>query len=457
MVQREIDMRHGPIFQKIVAFGVPLILTGVLQLFYNAADIIVVGQFAGKEALAAVGSTSELIALIVHLFMGLSVGAGVVVSKGYGAGDRAAIGDAVHTSVAVAALSGFLLIFFGLFFSRPILTLMDSPADVIDGAALYLKIYFVGMPFNLVFNFGAAILRAVGDTRRPLYFLTAAGIVNVVLNLIFVIFLHMSVAGVALATIISQAVSAILVIRCLMHHDGTIRLSLKSLRIKRKVFWQIAKIGLPAGIQSALFSIANVLIQSTINTFGSDVIAGNSAAANLEGFVNCSMNAFTEAVMTFSSQNLGAKKYARMGKGLRTCVLCSFVVAFTLGNLVYLFRTPLLSLYNSDPNVIAMGSIRLFYFMPLYFLCGIMNVMAGHIRGMGYSVTPMLISLSGACFFRLGWLFTVFAAFPTLDVLYVSYPLTWALTVCAHLICYTVVRRRFPKEDASLPEPAETI
>lgn len=442
-------MCRGPIFGKIVRFSIPLILTGILQLFYNAADIVVVGQFAGKEALAAVGSTGSLTNLFVNLFMGLSIGTGVVVSRAYGAADRDGIRKAVHTSVTVSALMGLAIGVLGFFLARPALSLMDTPPDVIDGSVRYMRIFFLGMPFNMVYNFSAAILRAVGDTRRPLFFLSAAGIVNVLLNLVFVIVFHMSVAGVALATIIAQAISAFLVIRCLLHADNEIRLDPKQLRIHGKTLLEIIRIGLPAGLQSALFAISNVLIQSSVNSFGSNAVAAHSAVGNLEGFSYTAMNAVHQAIVTYVSQNIGAKQYHRMRKALWMCMLFVIALGGTLGGLTYIFRHTLIGIYNSDPGVLEMGNARS-WIVPLYFLCGMMEVASGQMRGMGYSITPMIISLTGACVFRIIWIYTIFAQYHTIEVLMLSYPISWILTTIAHYISYVIVRRKYPKEDMPL-------
>ena len=456
MAKYEIDMCRGPMFGKIILFSVPLILTGILQLLYNAADIVVVGQFAGKEALAAVGCTGSLTNLIVNLFMGLSIGTSVVVSKCYGARDLQGIQKAVHTSVTISAVAGVVLAFIGFSLARPLLTLMDTPPDVIDGSVLYMRIIFIGMPFNMVYNFGAAILRAVGDTRRPLYFLSFAGLVNVLLNLVFVIFFHMAVAGVALATITSQVISAFLVIRCLLHADNEIRLNPKRLKIHGRTLLEITRIGLPAGIQSALFAISNVLIQSSVNSFGSNGTAVHSAASNLEGFCYTSMNAIHQAIVTFVSQNLGAKQYKRMRRVMGICILIVVVMGGTMCNLIAFFRRPFLSIYNSDPGVLAMGDARLF-FMPLYFLCGVMEVSSGQMRGMGYSITPMIVTLTGACLLRVVWIFTIFAQVHTMEILMLSYPVSWVVTTIAHYICYLIVRRKLPKEDMPLPAASAAV
>jgi len=449
MAKYEIDMCRGSIFSKIALFSVPLILTGILQLLYNAADIIVVGQFAGKEALAAVGSTGSLTNLIVNLFMGLSIGTSVVVSRFYGARDHKSIREAVHTSITVSAIAGVILAVVGFSLSRPMLTLMDTPADVIDGSVRYMRIIFLGMPFNMVYNFGAAILRAVGDTRRPLYFLSIAGLANVGLNLIFVIVFHMAVAGVALATIISQAISACFVIRCLMHAESEIRLDLKNLKINGKILLEIARIGLPAGLQSSLFAISNVMIQSSVNSFGSDGTAAHSAVSNLEGFCYTSMNAVHQAIVTYVSQNMGAKQYKRMRKALAVCMLFVIVLGGAMCNLIYLFQRPLVSIYNGDSGVLEMAKARM-CFMPLYFLCGVMEVSSGQMRGMGYSILPMIVSLTGACVLRIIWILTLFASVHTMEILMLSYPVSWIATTAAHYISYLIARRKFPKEDMPL-------
>lgn len=443
----EMDMTTGPLLPKVLQFSLPLIMTGVLQLLYNAADVVVVGRYAGTQALAAVGSTSSLINLLVNVFMGLSVGASVVIARSYGAGDTAGVRDGVHTAISVAALSGLLVGVIGVCLSRPMLELMQSPDDVIDLAATYVRIYFIGMPFNLLYNFGAAILRATGDTRRPLVYLSFSGLINVLLNLVLVIIFHLSVVGVAVATVISQAISMVLVLVCLIRSEGVTRLEPAKLRIIPRVLGQIVRVGLPAGLQASLFSISNVLIQSSINTFGSLAVAGNAAASNLEGFVYTSMNAIYQADMTFASQNMGAKQYPRVRRTMWVCLGTVTVIGLALGALVYGFGGPLLSLYNSDAEVIAFGLMRMSIILPTYFLCGLMDTMVGQLRGLGYSIMPMIVSLTGACLLRIVWIMTVFAApqFHTLQVLYLSYPVSWAVTFLAHMGCYFVCVRKLPR------------
>lgn len=436
------DMCNGPLTGNILMFALPLMLTGILQLLYNAADIVVVGRYAGHVALAAVGSTGSLNNLIVNLFMGLSVGASVAVAQAFGAGKHKDVTDTVHTAIGISIVGGILMGIFGFFMAKPLLQLMDTPPDVIDSAALYMRIIFLGMPFNMVYNFGSAILRAVGDTRRPLYYLTVAGIINVLLNLFFVIVLGMTVDGVAWATIISQMISMVLIIMYLVRAESAIRLDLKKIRIHKPALKVIAKVGLPAGIQGSLFSVSNVLIQSSVNSFGATVMAGNAAASNIEGFVYTSMNAIYQSALTFSSQNLGAKKYHRIDKVMWNCLAIVTVIGLVLGVGAYLLGAPLLSIYNSDPEVISKGLIRLSLVCAPYFLCGIMDVMVGQLRGLGSSVMPMMVSLIGVCGLRVVWIYTVFAANPTLETLYISYPISWAVTGLIHLICYLAVRNK---------------
>lgn len=438
----EMDMCSGALLPKILLYSLPLMLSGILQLLFNAADVVVVGRFAGNDALAAVGSTSALINLLVNVFIGLSVGANVMVARFFGAGQKKELEEMVHTAILTSLVSGVILIFVGLGLSRPALTLMDTPENVIDQAVLYIRIYFVGMPAMMLYNFGSAILRAVGDTRRPLYFLLAAGVINVILNLIFVISLGMGVAGVALATIISQTISASLVLVCLMRTESDYRVSLKKLRIVRDKMLKMIQIGLPAGLQGALFSISNVLIQSSVNSFGSVAMAGNTAAQNLEGFVYTAMNSLHQTCISFTGQNYGARQYRRMGKILLICQGCVIAVGVIMGNGVYLTGDTLLKLYSPDAEVIAYGKLRLLYICTTYALCGMMDVMVGSLRGMGYSIMPMLVSLTGACLFRVVWIMTVFKAYHSLEVLYVSYPISWALTFAVHLLCFLIVYRR---------------
>lgn len=442
----EIDMCSGPLLSRILLFAVPLICSGVLQLVFNATDIIVVGRFVSSNAMAAVGSTSSLINLLVNFFIGISVGANVLVARFRGANDYDDAQETVQTALITAVIGGFVLIAAGMLLARPMLEWMATPEEVIDQAVLYMRVYFVGMPATMLYNFGAAILRAVGDTRRPLYFLTLAGIVNVAGDLLFVLVLDMGVAGVAAATVISQIISATLIVLCLMRQDGMCNVNLRRMKFHRDKFLRIMQVGLPAGLQSVIFNISNVLIQSSINSFGAIAVAGNTAASNIEGFVYTSMNALYQTSLSFTSQNLGAKQYYRIDKVLVRCLALVFVIGLVLGNGAHLLGQVLLGIYSGDPEVIAYGMMRLGVVSVTYCLCGMMDVVAGSVRGMGYSILPMLVSLAGACLFRIIWIFTVFQWQHTLFSLYISYPISWALTICAHLVCYFAVRRRvFPR------------
>ena len=438
----EIDMTEGPLLPGILAFSGPLILTGILQLLYNAADVIVVGNYAGHEALAAVSSTSSLINLLVNVFMGLSVGASVMIARHYGARDVIAMRKAEHTAMTMALYMGIGVGAFGFFMAKPLLQMMDSPPDVIDGAALYVRIYFLGMPANMLYNFGAAAMRAVGDTKRPMYYLMIAGLVNVLLNLLLVIVFHMDVAGVAIATVASQVISMALVLLCLFRTRGVTQLNLHECRIDGKSLKEIIRIGLPAGLQGSLFSISNVLIQSSVNSFGSLVVAGNGVASNIEGFVYTSMNAQYQADMTFASQNYGAGRPDRVKKTMLCCLSIVTVIGLAMGLAARAFGAQLMGLYNSEPEVISNGLIRMGIIMPTYFICGLMDVMVGQLRGIGYSVMPMIVSLTGACLLRIVWILTVFAQNHTLTILYLSYPVSWSVTFVFHMLCYLFVARK---------------
>jgi putative MATE family efflux protein len=443
----EIDMCNGPLLGKIMVFYIPLMLSGILQLLFNAADIVVVGRFAGNEALAAVGSTSSLTNLIVNLFIGFSVGANVLVARFYGAGQEGELKEMVQTAIATALAGGVILVFLGFFLSRPALEWMGTPEDVIAHSVLYMRIYFAGMPFMMVYNFGSAVLRAVGDTKRPLYYLLIAGVVNVVLNLIFVIAFSMGVAGVATATVISQGISAALVVRCLILTDSAYRLVLQGIKIVPDKLLKMIQIGVPAGMQGALFSVSNVLIQSSVNSFGSTAMAGNTAGSNIEGFVYTAMNAFHQAAISFSGQNYGARKYKRILRVLLICEGMVVVVGAVMGNVAYFFGGTLLQLYTTDPAVIEYGILRMSIICVPYFLCGIMDVAVGVLRGMGYAIMPMLVSLTGACLFRVVWIYTIFQSIRTLECLYYSYPISWTLTFLVHFVCFAVVYKKLLRRD----------
>ena len=444
----QMDMCNGPILKKMLIFAIPLICSSVLQLLFNAVDVIVVGKYVGDNALAAVGSNSSLINLFVNFFMGLSIGVNVLVSRYYGAKQDKHLSETVHTAMAVSLASGVVLTILGVAVSPMLLKLMGSPKEVLPLATVYLRVYFLGMPALMLYNFGAAILRSIGDTRRPLLFLIIAGVTNVVLNLFFVIVFHWSVFGVGLATVISQVISATLVVLCLTRETGAIRVEFRKIRIYKDKIMKILQIGLPAGIQSILFSLSNVLIQSAVNSFGATVVAGNSAAANIEGFVYVAMNAFYQANISFTSQNMGAGKYKRLNRILLTAEGCVIAVGLIAGGACYLFGPTLLTLYTDSPNVIAAGMIRFSYVGAVYVLCGIMDVLVGSLRGMGYAIFPMIVSLIGSCGLRIVWLQTIFQMeqFHSIETVYIVYPITWAITAIAHMISYIFVRKRIMKK-----------
>ena len=440
----EINMTEGPLWGKIARFTLPLMLTSFLQLLYNAADNVVVGKFAenGEIALAAVGSTGSLINLIVNLFIGLSVGTSIVVAQYLGKREFKQVQDTVHTSITLSIIFGVILLFIGVLFAKPLLLMMNADKDVIDGAALYMRIFFIGMPVNMLYNFGSAVLRAIGDTKRPLYILTISGLVNVVLNLILVILFRLDVAGVAIATIVSQAISAVLIVWCLMKTDGAVNLNLKKLKIHPRKLWELAKCGLPAGFQGMLFSISNVLIQSSINTFGPSGIAGNAVAGNIEGFIYAAMNTLYQASLTFIGQNVGAKKPERIHKITFICFVYVVIIGVLGGQLVVRLGDMLISIYNDKREVIDAGIIRLKYVAQPYVFCGLMDMLVGSLRGMGKSVVPMIVSLLGACVFRVIWVLTVFAADPRPEVLYISYPISWFVTASVLFVCYMIVHKK---------------
>ena len=433
------DLTSGPLTIKIIKFIIPLMLTGILQLLYNAADSIVVGHYDGSSALAAVSSVGALINLLVNAFMGLSVGAAVVVAQDYGAKDYEGVSKTVHTSYLISIIGGIVVGAIGLIFSRQFLIWMGSPEDVLPLSTEYLMIYFAGTPANMAYNFGASILRSVGDTKRPLYFLTISGLVNVVLNLVLVIVFHMGVAGVAYATIISQILSAVMVIVYMMKSKDCVRFVPKNMRIYGDKLKKMLYIGLPAGFQGTVFSLSNVVIQSAVNSFGSLVMAGNGAASSLEGFTYTAMNSVYQASLTFVGQNVGAKKYDRINKVQGVCLVLVTIIGLVFGVTTYCLGEPLLSIYlPNDPEAIPYGIIRMSYIALPYFLCGMMEVMVGGQRGMGMSFIPMINALLGSCVLRIVWISTVFAADPTLFTLYISYPISWIVTTLAHTVFYFV-------------------
>lgn len=448
------NMTEGRLFGKIVAYTVPIIFSGILQLLFNAVDLIVVGHFCGELSLAAVGATGSLVSLLVNLFIGISVGSGICVARALGAGNREEVENAVHTTIPLALISGVLLTAIGVPVAPMLLKLMDTPDNVLPLSTVYVQIYFGGIIFNMIYNFGAAILRATGDTQGPLIYLTVSGVANAVLNVFFVTVFHMNVAGVALATLISHAISAALVMINLMRRTDICRFNPKKMRIRKASLLQIARIGIPSGVQSSLFSISNVIIQSSLNSFGDIAMSGVAAAANIEGFIYTSQNSFMHTTQNFVSQNYGAKKFNRILKIFGISFITVTVVGFSLGLAVNLIGAPLLSIYIKDSaEAIGYGLIRFKYVALLYFMCGIMEVIAGAIRGLGVSVAPMISSLVGACLFRIVWIYTVFAENHTLECLYVSYPISWGLTICANLILFVIFFRN--KKKAYLNEPKE--
>ena len=443
-----IKMTEGALFPKIVSFTIPLILSGILQLLFNAADMIVAGRFVGKEALAAIGTTSSLINLLVNVFLGLSTGANVLVARFFGSKCDKDVSETVHTSILISVISGIALSIIGVIFAPKILILMGTPENILPLSTLYIRIYFAGMPVIMLYNFSAAILRAIGDTKRPLTFLTIAGVINAVCNVIFIVVFKMGVDGVAIATVLSQAISAFLTMRCLYKSDESYKFEFKKLAITKDKFFQILKLGLPAGFQGAIFSISNVLIQSSINSFGSDAMSGNTAASNIEGFVYVAMNSVHHACLCFTSQNYGAKKFDRIKRSFILCQVFVIAVGAVLGFAGYLFGPELLSIYADSADkavVIKYGMIRLGIIMLTYFTCGTMDVCVGAIRGLGYSVMPMIVSLLGACVFRVIWIFTIFASNRTLECLYISYPVSWIITTLANILCFTIVFKKQKK------------
>lgn len=449
--QYEMDMCSGPILRKMLMFALPLMLSSILQLLFNAADIVVVGKFAGDNSLAAVGSNTALINLLTNLFIGLSIGANVVAARHYGAKAWDDLRRTVHTAMLLSMLSGALLLVLGVIGAEQMLIWMQTPEEVLPLATVYLRIYFLGMISTMVYNFGSALLRAVGDTKRPLYFLLCAGIINVILNLLFVIGFQMDVMGVAIATVISETVSALLVLRCLVKEKGGIHLELRAMRIDRKKMLQILRIGLPAGFQGVVFALSNVVIQSSVNIFGNIVVAGNSAAANLEGFVYMAMNAFYQTTLSFVSQNYGAGKQKRINRIVLLGEACVIVTGTLLGNMVVFFGNDLLQIYSNNPEVIAAGMVRLHYISMIYALCGIMDVMVGALRGIGYSIMPMIVSIVGVCVLRLIWLATVFQIpeFHKIETVYLSYPVTWILTSLVYIVFFVWIRIRSARKKSA--------
>lgn len=437
----EIDMCNGTLMDKLISFSLPLMLSGILQLLFNAVDIIVVGRFTGSQALAAVGSTTALINIFTNLFIGISLGANVLAARFYASGKEKEMSETVHTSITLALISGLVMALAGVLLARFALNLMGTPNDVIDQSVLYMRIYFLGMPFFMLYNYGAAILRAVGDTKRPLFFLVISGMTNAVLNLVLVIVFHMGVAGVAIGTIVSQLISSILVLRCLYTSNTSYRLYFSKLGIKTQYLKQIFQVGIPAGIQSTVINLSNALLQSSVNSFGSVAMAGYTAANNIFGFLYMSVNAVTQSCMSFTSQNCGVKKLKRMDRVLLDCMILSVGVTLTLGCGAYFFGPELLKIYTSDADVIRCGVEVLAFTTVPYFCCGIMDLLPGALRGMGYSGVPMILSIIGTVGTRIVWIFGLFPAHRSLSFLFISYPVSWILTILMQAVCFCFVRK----------------
>ena len=437
----EINMCNGTLMDKLISFSLPLMLSGILQLLFNAVDIIVVGRFTGRQALAAVGSTTALINIFTNLFIGISLGANVLAARFYASGKEKEMSETVHTSITLALISGLVMALAGVLLARFALNLMGTPNDVIDQSVLYMRIYFLGMPFFMLYNYGAAILRAVGDTKRPLFFLVISGMTNAVLNLVLVIVFHMGVAGVAIGTIVSQLISSILVLRCLYTSNTSYRLYFSKLGIKTQYLKQIFQVGIPAGIQSTVINLSNALLQSSVNSFGSVAMAGYTAANNIFGFLYMSVNAVTQSCMSFTSQNYGVKKLKRMDRVLLDCMILSVGVTLTLGCGAYFFGPELLKIYTSDADVIRCGVEVLAFTTVPYFCCGIMDLLPGALRGMGYSGVPMILSIIGTVGTRIVWIFGLFPAHRSLSFLFISYPVSWILTILMQAVCFCFVRK----------------
>ncbi len=442
-------MTVGRLLPKLLAFAVPVLLSGVLQLAFNAADLIVVGRFCGENALAAVGSNMPLVSLLVNVLMGTGTGASVLAARYFGARDEQQMRETVETTVLVAAVGGVAFAVFGFFLSGEMLIIMKTPPEVLPLARLYLRIYFCGLPIMALYNFCSAILRSVGDTRRPLYYMAIAGVLNVLMNLFFVVVAHMSVAGVAIATVASQCVSCLLVLRCLRRSDGIYRIRGWKLRFSGRQFKKLLAIGVPAGIQGSLFAVSNVLVQSSINSFGAAAMAGNSAAGSIEAFAFCAQDSINQAAVSSVSQNMGARAYDRTKTAVLCCSILEIIFSLVLSGSFIIFRTPLLHIYTHDADALVAGSARLVVVGALFFLNGLQNMMTGAIRGHGYSVLPTAITLLGICGFRVIWILTAFAATHSLNVLYLSYPISWLLTGTAQYICYFTVRKKaFARNEA---------
>ena len=441
--RKETDMCTPPFLTKIILFSLPLMLTGILQLLYNASDIIVLGHFASDNSAGAVGSTGSLVNLITNLFLGLSVGACTAAARWIGAKNEQRLEHVVHTSICLSVIGGIVIGVFGILVSRQMLILMNVPQDsVLPLSTLYLRIYFAGMPFNLLYNFGSSLCRARGDSKNPLLFLCAAGVSNVGLNIFFVVVCKMDVAGVALGTVIAQMISSTLVLLHLMRLKGHCKVEIKKLRFYKDALGDILRIGLPAGLQGCIFSLSNVVIQSSVNSFGDVAITANAEAANIEGFVYTSMNAVSQACLTFTGQNFGARKRKNIDRVLINSLIVVTLLGLIVGFGAYFAGALLLRIYTKSPEVIRLGVERMGVICTSYCLCGIMEVFVGSLRGIGHSVLPMLVSVLGVCGLRLVYIFTFFAANRTLFNLYLSYPISWIFTIATHAVCLFFVRKK---------------
>lgn len=442
----EIDMCHGPLLKKMILFALPLMATGVLQILFNAVDIIVVGRFAGASSMAAVGATTPLVNIFVSFFIGLSMGGSVLAGHSYSSGNSKKLHNVVHTAIALALVLGIVMIFAGSILARPILTLMGTPEDIINLSVLYLRIYFLAMPFLMLYNFGGAILRAIGDTRRPLIYLTVSGICNIILNLVLVIIFHLGVVGVAAGTFLSLMISSLLIVFTLYRSQGAYRLIPSDLRLHKQICFELIAIGLPAGIQTSLINVSNALLQSGVNSFGTLTVAANTAANNMFGFMYQSINAVSQTGLNFSSQNTGVRDFKRVDQVMFRCCMIQIVLGTAVGMFVFFMRPLLLGIYSSDPDVIAQGSIILSISALTYCLCALMDMIPSVVRGMGYSLPPMIISVTGVVGIRIIWVMGYFPSHHTLWDLFLSYPISWIVTATAHLICYAIVRKKVARK-----------
>ncbi len=450
----QIDMCHGPLFGKIVLFALPLMFTYILQLLFNAVDLIVIGHYAPHQAMAAVGATMNLNSLVINIFIGVSIGANVLAARYFGARDAESMRRTVHTAITAALAGGVVLMFLGLAVAKPLLVLMDTPEEILPLSCTYIWICFCAIPFIMLYNFGCSILRAVGDTRRPLYFLIIAGLTNVFLNLFFVIYCGMDVGGVALATAISHGISAFLIVRTLLTAHGVYRLEFRQLGMDWKIFKEMLKIGIPAGVQSSSFAISNMIIQASINSFGSLAMAGTTAVLGLEGIIYVGSYAFHQTAISFVAQNLGGRKFKRIVRSLYDCFLCSASSCLIMGLGFYFAGEFLLAIFNPDPQVIAWGMVRMKILFTTYLFCGFMDVASGGLRGLGYSLLSAVISFAGVCAFRVGWVWLVFPHYRTMENLLLSYPLSWLLAaavsgVLLYILCRRMIRNHCASRSAA--------